>query len=463
MGNINLLGLVFVYGIITMMMIMYTMYKIKYEYRLTCITMARAMWILIFGIVPLCVHCYVYNNGQNIKSLMVFDFSDKGILQFYFAALFSIIGFIGLNIGYNVTLGLRNKPQYVLSQNDGDKNTYTDYSDSVLLISAFIMFAIGLCSLILWTRAFGGVVAFLDYASAVRSGYDTGITNSYTVFKRFAPLLQFANLIYFAIWKKEKKPLCLILFILSLFFSILYLLANDGRAPMIMHFVSLAWLWSSFSHRKNSKKTRWILIVLCGFAALLLMHNYESIYGYLKNGTDIELSGDIFSSIRDEFSFTTRNIQAVFLALEDNPYMFKLPSELLNGLFGILPSGLRPDWLVNLEKVNTQYWVMGASAVYYGGKPPDIITTGIYTMNYFGILLLPMVFGMILKKLDDYFKKANNAFSKILFASLLYPVIRTVAYTNFNGLTLNVFYIVLACLIIYFVDKLVKSKRSIYR
>jgi len=420
------------------------------------------MYLLIFGIIPLLVHFHVYTNGIDTDDLVAFDYSLNGIKQFYFAALFSTVGFWGLNFGYRYkfTFGTASCYQPEQIQIDEEGESGYEYPYPVLFISAVAMFIIGLFSLMLWTKAYGGVKGILKYASAIRSGWDTGIGNSYTVFKRFAPLLQFASLIFLALWKKQKDPITLGLFIASFVFSVYYLLANDGRAPTVVYFVSIIWLWTKCRDKsKEQNSPNYVFVGVLAIVALFVMHNYDAIYSAISKGTELELSFDIFGSIRREFSFTVRNIQAVFLAMEDNPFMVKLPTEILNGILGILPSSFRPDWLVNLEKFNTNYWVMGASRTYYGGKPPDILTTGIYTMNYFGVFLLPLIYGQILKKLDSYFETHDGLYADILFANLLYPVVRTIGYANFNGVTLNVFYILAGCLIIWFVGRVWEAAR----
>ena len=198
MGNYAVLGLILIYAVLSAVLTTYTLYKSKFENRLTYITLVRAMWVLIFGIVPLLVHSYVYFNGSNHALLLSFDYSETGILQFYFASLFSVIGFIGLNLGYRFKLISTNKTKQ--NTTNIHQNITNHCTNNVLSVSAFIMFAIGLFSLLLWTRAYGGIKGVLKYASLLRSGYDTGISNSFTLFKRFAPLLQFANMIYLVLF-----------------------------------------------------------------------------------------------------------------------------------------------------------------------------------------------------------------------------------------------------------------------
>ena len=79
------LGLIIIYAILSAFLSIYTFYKSKSEKRLSYITLVRAMWTLIFAIVPFLVHFYVYFNGTAHHLLLSFDYSQTGILQFYIA------------------------------------------------------------------------------------------------------------------------------------------------------------------------------------------------------------------------------------------------------------------------------------------------------------------------------------------------------------------------------------------
>ncbi len=451
--------LIMLYGILFIMMFSYSLLKAREEERLSCITLARIMYSVIYGLVPFLVHLYVNNNGTNERYLKAFDYSSSGMKLFYMMVIFSIVGFIGLNCGYNVRFVFGNSRINRIRTDEKGPST-NNYTDKTLFISAFIMLAAGMVSLWLWTRAFGGISGILEYASELRSGVDVGIENRYTIFKRFCPLLLFSNIIFWALALKNRSIVSLLLSLFATIFSLAYLMANDGRAPLAMHFVALFWTYLSFRKRKSDveRKPNYILIAIIAVIAIFVMHNYDSIYSSISEGSDLELSFDILSSVREEFSWTVRNIQAVHLAMEDTNFMFRLPIEIISGICGILPSSLRPDWAVKLGTINTSYWVQGASVTYYGERPTDMITTGIYTMNYLGVFLLPMFYGMIYRKLDEYFLNHDSTFSKILFSVLLYQMIRVFAYSNFDNVCQNLFYIGLGIFIIWVVSKLIPNE-----
>lgn len=402
-------------------------------------------YIIIYSIVPLLVHLYVYENG-NIDSLyepIIYDSSHA--FFFFLTYLFSIIGYFGLTTGYNS--GTFN---YIAISGNG-------YRIKVWLFAAIICLIIGIICLYVWSKVFGGPVGILEYASYIRSGYDVGINNPNTIYKRFVPLVQFANIVFFALYFRERKIIVLPLVIISTIYSLLYLIANDGRAPLAMHFVSIFFLFYfiRYNHRFVWSKIKLFQVSLLSVGILFFINNYDIIF---KNGgLQSQINFDVLSSLRNEFAWTVRSNQAIFEYLEENPFSFRFPLEIASGFLGILPSSFRPDSLLNLEKINTIWW--GNSVphqIISGGRPPDLIVTGIYTLNLLGVYFLPFLLGRFLKYLDVKRMKKLNSFENAIFYSLmLYPVLRFIAYSNFDGLLINFFYIILGYLILKATNKLI--------
>lgn len=458
-NSVLYLGILYIILGVIMTIYIYQKYSKKKNERFYYVV--NYMYILIFSIVPAMTHLYVYNNGNNERKYAAIDYSSIGISKLYLFLLFSIIGFLGLQLGYNLRT-VKNK--HTMNEEINNKSNLT--SDQVWIVSAFIMLVIGLFTQLLWTRAYGGIIGILSYSSDLRSGKDIGILNPYTVFKRFVPLVQFANVIYFAIWIKTKKISAFLFSMVSLIASIMYLLANDGRAPLIFHLVALISIVFLVKKEKSllkntkikKKKMSIVGIFLGAMFTLFAIHNADVFINLVVAGNkNFKLSWDIFSSIREEFAFTVRDGQAAMLYLEEHPFSFRFLKELISGILGVLPSSFRPESIEKLEIINTTYWVKGAPYIYYGGKPPEVLSTGIYMFNYFGVFILPFILGKIIKKFDGILLDLKGMSKEIFFSVCLYPLIRVVAYANFDGIALSFFYIFLGYLILYFVKKYTKN------
>lgn len=401
------------------------------------------MYILIFYFIPFLTHFYVYLNGNREKIYAALDYSNDGVLIFYLFNLFSILGFFCLQLGYRTSRN-KNSKKILFDKN---RIFYKEW-----LLAGLIMFLIGVGSQFMWCKAYGGILNVLKYSSDLRSGNDIGIENSYSVLKRFVPLVQFANIIFIALWMRNKKIYILFFSLITLISSILYLLANDGRAPLVAHFLAIFSV-IIFLNKKKQKIKIYKLVILMLFS-LFIINNMDVLKEKVLFGSEIKISFDIFSILREEFAFTVRDAQAVILFLDDHPFSFRIFKELLSGILGILPSFFRPDSIEKLEILNTSYWVKNSPYQYYGGKPPEILSTGIYTFNYFGIVLLPFFYGKIIKKFDNYLIQQDKFSKEIFFSVSFYPIIRVIAYANFDGITLSFFFIGIGYLILYLIKKL---------
>lgn len=424
---------------------------------------ARVMYIIIYSLVPATVHYFVYNNGTVGHQYEMLEYDSVGLQRFYIAWIMSVIGYAGFVFGNKAVI---KKTVRTLNYDSKSENIGIKYNSShsynAWLFTAFLCLIIGFASQVIWTRAYGGIIGILKYASALRSGWNIGIINNYTVFKRFVPLVQFANIVLLALAVYYKKLFPFLLSIPALILSILYLLANDGRAPLIVHIVALAWVVYKLGglHRKKIKKTRWILISVGVITALFLMHNSDWFVSQIIPGreTETELSFDLLNIIRKEFAFTVRNGQSIFYYLEEHPFSFRLPKELISGILGILPSAFRPESIEKLEILNTSYWRIGTTG-HFGGCPPDIVITGIYTMNIFGVFALPAFYGRFLRFFDKKRQRKQLFDNEVLFALAFYPVVRTIGYTNFDGVMLNIFYVLFGYAVLWLVDRIDIGKR----
>lgn len=434
---------------------LYMKYKKNYGDKNNFYYIYNCMYILIYFVIPATVHFYVYLNGNAEKKYAAINYSRQGILELYLFLVFAIVGFIAFQLGY--------KYRFIIRQTRTlqKKRKIIKHYDSTWFILGIVLLILGTVSFFLWVKAYGGIQGVIYYKSDLRSGNNIGITNEYTLFKRFVPLVQFANIVFAALFAKNRKIYFFVLFVITLCESILYLIANDGRAPLVFHLVAIIFVWHA-SKKHNERKApvkknlyKIILMGIGGFVTLFFIHNLDSVINIVSGkSNNVSISFDLISSVREEFAFTVRNGQAIFLYLEDNPFSFRIFKEILSGILGILPSSFRPLSIDKLEMLNTSYWVKYAPCTYYGGKPPDIITTGIYVFNYIGVFLLPLIFGRIVKKFDLKLSEFDGISKKIFFAACMYPLIRTVAYTNFDGIMLSFFYIMVSYLILYFIEKI---------
>lgn len=431
--------LILLYLISSVVLSLYVVLSFSKTRKLTGIFLVRGMYCLIYAYVPCITHYYTYVYGLDSKTYS-FDYSDAGIAVFYKMFFYSIIGFLALELGYH---------SRIIKIRESNSIINREIDNSAIRTAAVIMIIISAFSLLMWTREFGGPIKFLSYASAIRSGL---INNSNGFYKHFVPLSQFATICGIATLVRYRRVKDFLITVFAGIISGFYLIANDGRAPFAIYLVSILVL-ISILHSKNSTvhvRVKLVYIMLLFALGIVIITTFDNTF-HLTGGDEKQSIASFinpFKIIYPEFSWTVRNAQAVHEAMQSGENTWRLGKELLSGIFGVLPSKFRPDSIVRLEKINTQYWVAGLHS-YSGGKPPDMLTAGLYVLSYFGIFILPFTYGRIIRRLDKFFAEHNvGLYYKILFVQMLYQIMKTVAYCDFALVTQNLFYIVVGHIII---------------
>lgn len=449
--------LIFSYIIIGIVVGIVTISTYLKQKKITGIVIVRIMYFIIYSIVPIST-LLAASQGTLAYKLRSLDLSENGIIELQTMAVFSFFGYIALEMGYRTRFRLKLSPTNYRT-NAGHIYISRDFTPRRLHSAAIVMSVISIISLLLWASTLGGVIGLLQNGRMVRSGYSVeGATNSLGFMKMFVPFGLFASIVFLGLYRTEKKGLYFFEFVIMFFVSVFYSVANDGRAPFMMYLVSILVLWRMTGKEEWKKRSRIGLIIVV-IIAYVLIANMDNILELLRTGTygSSETDSGVISFLADEFSFTVRNAQSSQEALKDGE-TFRIFKDIIGAIFSLVPSRFRPDWVVRLEKVNTQYWV--GSYTYYGGKPTDIMAASLYELWYFGVIIWPFIYGVVVRKLDNYFAKSRETlYGKILFVQLIYQFAKTVAYADLWLIAWNIFYIVLCHIIVMvFCPKTVNSE-----
>jgi len=448
MGNFTLVWvgiLSYLFGV-TILLIEY--FNIKKKNKLEMIDYVRIFYALIYGITPGSLFFYVFYHGNTLFPYNYISFDNEGINALYFNLIFSFIAFILINFGY-----------YLLP-----KSTYNNPKKSavitinILKYSGLIIFVLGFVSLLLWTHAYGGPFGILPYANSLRAGRDVGIYNPFTFFMRGAQLLIFSSYLFFIVYLQKKQFSILILFLISTFFTSLYLFANSGRMMFIIFFLTLIFINYDFKSlmgkRVNIKK-----ILLLFILSLILMNASEAILNVIQTNSyqKIGFNFNILQLLREEFFFPSINIQVVTKALESGVAGSRIFIDLPYSIFAWLPTRFKPSDYVTLEITNT---LLRFGTLKFGGLPTDFITTCLYELGYFGLFFLPTIFGLIIKLLENKFVKFElSIYHRLLYFITSFYLLKIVAYADFSNIMINIFYIVVSDLIVKFVYQVSQFRR----
>ncbi len=406
------------------------------------------MYAVTYGLMPCVILLSYYYGGLNITEHDDYKvhFEGQRIDSFYVWIFLSFIAYFVCALAYGITKGSSKQVLRV------------DHKGRVEAV-AILFLLIGSVCMYLWSMAYDGIFNLIIVSSLVRSGL-SDVTNSYAFFKHPVALVNLSTYLFLSLWKLHyKKVLNTVLFFISFFLSILYLLANDGRMAFAVFFLILILLATNSFEMKgfDKKKLKYVgILFLMIFGFILVL---DTITTYIKSGEVInsDSGGKSFLEVLGvEFGYIYSSGQhAVNKALNGNcPYL--LLEDIRQGLYAWLPTSYKPDDIVNVWNYNTLQF---ASANSRGQTPTDFITTMVYDLGLIGPVILPLFWGWLIKKIDLWHKRHADLFSIVIYAAMSMLAIRLVNYNLLYDMALGSFYIIIALFIWYFYNKICELSR----
>lgn len=379
------------------------------------------------------------------------DMSSNGLLYLWIWQILAVLGYVVLQIVYYSGIKIGNVV-FVQKYNTSSSLKALQYALIVCLI-------IGLLSLFLWTKAFGGITEFILVANVVRSGR-AEIDNPLAFFKRPAFLVLFSSyLSLYLIKHSYNRKLNLALFVISFIASVLYLLANDGRMPMAFYFLIISFIvLGLFSvGRFTSKKL--LRVFMLGSIAFLFILQLDSITKWIRVGEYEKTEHGFTESTKTEFAYILRAGQSSVSDClhEGSPLLFK--EDVIGGLMAWLPNRMKPYDFVNIWDYNTdrilRYYSTG------GQQPTDLVSTSLYDLDFLGIIVLALLWGVIIRKIDLSHLRGNTPFGEVVYYSLLYTFIRIPIYSSLYYNVLSLFYLLVAYLVWKLITNVQTKKRNV--
>lgn len=377
-------------------------------------------------------------------------YDDNMLNSLWFWSLLAFCGYAIIRLVYKIKLFT---PKKILIKDDDDRQ------NARLMFTIVASLIIGLTSMYLWARAYGGIFELIKVANAVRSGFD-GTTNSLAFFKHPARIITFASYATVVlIERKYKKFLSIALFAVSFVASILYLLAGDGRMSMAMYLVILFFvIIGVFKDNINLGRTA-IIIGLMAVAAIALMMAMDTITHYIRNGEIVDKSSDgIVKDILDEFAFVLvagQNSANQFLT-EGSPFL--IIHDIMYGVFAWLPTSLKPGDFINIWNYNTDICNMYSHMA--GQWPTDFVSTSIYTLGPIGIFVFSAFWGCVIKFVDKKHVENNNIFFTVFYYVLSMSFLRLVDYCMLYDFVLCLFYMFVAFIVWKISGLLVRKSKA---
>lgn len=417
------------------------------------VSVFRVMYAFIYGFFP-AIFLYRIYNGTTSLSLIVDE--QEYVINLSFILLISIIEYVIFNLFYKAT-----------KESKFHSKEFPTISNNAQKIALTIMIFFGIISLLLWTRAFGSIWNFIVNADAVRANY-SDIYNPFAFMEHFTKVfivIFFVSISLFMHEKRENKGriYTFLLMLVSLFFSLVVMMCTDSRGTIATLIVVVALYY--FNERiANSgldvKKAIWriVIIVFIAFIAIIMSEGVmKGIRGSETNTAETEDSG-IIQSIEGEFGYALQSQVAVVNEMYEKPMQYMIVNDVVGALFAWLPSRFIPFelpidiWDYNTEILNTYQHSMGQS-------PTDFVTTSLYMFGWTGIIILPALFGVFLKKLDTLLRRTTySPYLMALYARFMYYSMWWVSHLSIRYTTLALFGMFLVHIALMFFYKLIDKK-----
>jgi oligosaccharide repeat unit polymerase len=419
----------YVFGI---SLILFELYRITKNTQIKLISVVNLFYSIVYGIAPGSVYIHMYHYGEWGSPLAYIDFSELGIQQLWIAFALSVLGLFFLNLG---TLK-------IIKTKKNDEIKQITIPRRSLYLAAVFLLVVSTVSLYLWTRVYGGPIGILKYANDLRAGRDIGISNSFSFMMKLCQFAIFSSYIFYILYLENRKTKYFIMFIISVVVTMLYLLANSSRMMFVVFFVMI-FLISMENKNFNNQKQKIGIYILVAIIALVIISASEPIMSNLqvRNNEEIKLEINILKVLREEFFFPSSSIQVALNSHRAGNLEKRLLIDAVSGLYAWLPSRFRPEGFMQLEILNT---LLKSGTTIYGGLPPDLISLCIYDLGYFGIIIIPFIFGNIIK----WFQNKNDSrihtsYNTLIYYLTAFYMLKAVAYADPANVMSNIFYVVM--------------------
>ncbi len=440
--DVHLIIIIAVYFIFSVIAISNEISRIRYYGVIGIASLCRVMYILSVVIIPAIIYCGYMKEG--ITAYIKYD--SRYAWTFYVGAIYTILTYLMFNFGYRI------------KQKDIPVKERVHAPNVTLLATIFVL--VSIVSLFLWASGFGGVSMLVENANHIRAGF-IGSSSNVAFFKHFVPLSLLSAFMIFnhiVINKKTKGKgeaiYLIILLAISMVASFIYILANDGRllAGIFIMLFFLLKIKNDYEEKEVPlHKIILKLVLLIAIVAIIVL-NADSIFRTIRGEETLvsEDNGSLFETVSGEFSFIVSGLQTAIINRNNGTATLTIVNDVVNGIFAWLPTSLKPILLEDVWDYNTALSNTGE----YGQAPTSIVAQACYDLGMIGVILIPMLYGMLVRKIENVLSSYHNdTFVSTIYIVLGFYLAKGMPYFSLYNIMMNIFFIVLGCGIYMFFNK----------
>lgn len=365
-------------------------------------------------IYPLSAFLLEYDFGESRSKLMFNSELYKTSIE---AAIAIFAGYFIVVLGFYSTS----------SQKLANKITIRSCTDKTLIIYAISLLIFSGISIQIYSSQYGGIDEALSNTMLIRSNVlESG---SLVFFKHFVLFCNFSSYLIAALLFKstsiKSRTFLWIILVISVIVSMLSFTLTAGRSNIIKYFITFLLAYIT-QHQKITFQTfnKSIPLLFAFVFFIIYGRTFFAVTGKITQGFDAVVDSFNYSVYEESDRFDFYEFIGNFIypfhslnAALTKEYQWRLFIDIFYGIIAFLPEKLLN--VTNLPKSissdNTAYIV---GTVDYG-IPPGLLAFGIYSMSWFGLIILCFFYGWIARYLQTIL---SNHLQKISWIGFIYVI-----------------------------------------
>jgi hypothetical protein len=309
----------------------------------------------------------------------ILPFTDM-FLMHNFAVVLLLIGVVS---GWRVAASCCPLPEVVQVECDGFGISLKRW-----MMLCWVLLLVGVVAQTLYSGAYGGLVAQLEYSEIVRSGiFEVLPENVWSFLQPLSGCVLIAALGFFGLLLSGlRRPSIVSGFLVATLCSLYVLYNSFGRLPFVAFIASLMLAPAIYNQRSPMR-------LLCGSmltGVAMLCATY-----WISGWIELKPADNVAEFVSRELSFP---FGSFYGQMSDDTNLFRAFQDIAVTPVFLLPSSMWADWIVPVNQINTTT-LMGAAKGHSGvtsGIPVDLVTLGLMQMHLPGILIVGGLFGALL-------------------------------------------------------------------
>ena len=441
----------------------FTISRYKYKKRMDIFIATNIIICLYYAFIPLLIKVYNFEYNSNyMKTLYTTDGSQYFFVSFFCLLLYLVFLFVNTisKTSEAVLLNedaMASKDKYIQILNARNYRTYT--------LFAYLCFVIGSISFFTIAYSVGGVEDLIKIGDLSR-GYGKDLSNY--ISSRLLPLrtimvVILASPFLFYVMENHKRSLMnLVMLLSSTAISILFLVFNAGRAPLItfvLPFILLILL--------NRFKRPWISIVIVSILLIPILKWLDNLFFYISYGVTKAITNDtnIICYFIEQFGYPYVNMLNANKMI--NYFGLRLGVDYITWGVNIIPVSILSKlglWKVSIitDYITAYYGQATYTSKMLGGIPIDVFTLGYLQLKLLGAAFFICIFGLIVRYIDNLcYRDRAYKLNQVLYLRIALTFIFLIPNTSFESIVRGRSDIIILILVIILTSKIkIKKYKS---